>query len=206
MPFPLCLTLSLVASRRPAGFWQRPRPTCCEAAAWCPKDGLAEAAATAAGGGGRGGGSGALVPSPLCVRPAPRRSPCPWTSLCSGAGGDRLGDSALLSGDTRRWFLVLKSLAASPSPPGPGGAVPRTLGPRFSSRPRPEPHTGRASPAGAGPPPFIFCALLAAPLDHSEGGLLKNLCGVADQTGEFLSVEARARERRWLPRLATMMT
>lgn len=160
MPFPLCLTLSLVAPRRPPGFWQRPRPTCCEAAAWCPKDGLAEAAATAAGGGGRGG-SGSLVPSPRCVRRAPQRSLCAWTCLCSGAAGDRLGDSALLSGATRRWFLVLKPLTTSLSLPDPGSAAPTSSAPRLPSRPRPEPHPGCSSPSGASPAPLVFCALFA---------------------------------------------
>lgn len=167
MPFPLCLALSLVAPRRPPGFWQRPRPTCCEAAAWCPKDGLAEAAATAAGGGGRGG-SGSLVPSPRRVRRAPQRSLCPWTCLCSGAAGDRLGDSALLSGATRRWFLVLKPLttslslpdrAALPPHPQPPDVPPDLALSLTQGVPRP--------PAPALPPSF------SAPSSHSAPGPLR---------------------------------
>lgn len=57
-------------------------------------------------------------------------------------------------------------------------------------------------------PPFIFCTLFAKhlPGSLSEGGFLRDLRGVVDQSrGVFKSRGARNRKVLWLPRLATMM-
>lgn len=164
VPFPLCLTLSQVAPRRPPGFWQRPRPTCCEAAAWCPKDGLAEAAATAAGG---RGGSGSLVPSPLCVRPVPPRSLC----LCTFRAPAPLGTG---------WATAPSSLGIHgggswcSTPPPPHLTFPSRPGQGCPQNPQPPPPTTPGFPPGraltltqgaARPPvpalPAAFCTLFS---------------------------------------------
>lgn len=125
----------------------------------CLKDGLAEAAAAAAGGcGGGSWGSGSVEPSPLGVRPVYlSEASVPEPCRCSGTFGDRLGDSARPSEETRRCSLVFKFPDHFSFPPRPGAEF---SAPRLSFEPRPKSHTLCSLPSGANPrpPPPSFSA------------------------------------------------